>query len=76
MKVYELIKWLNSFEDQEATILVIRHTRGTSYHDQGGNAMEITFDPSLHSEYVDLRSTSDIPEDWKTNTLLLGVLND
>jgi hypothetical protein len=76
MKVHELVTWLNNLEDQDATVLVVRHTRGSSYYDQGGNAMEIPFDPTQHSEYVDLRNHPTIPDDWKTHTILLGVMND
>lgn len=55
MKVREMIEWLKTVEDQDADVLIVSHTSGTGYYDQGGNATEEEFNPVLHSEYVDMR---------------------
>lgn len=61
MKVRELVKWLAELEDQDATVEVVVHSRGTGYYDQGGNARVVAFDHQKHAAYVD-----------KSRTLLLG----
>lgn len=78
MKVKELAQWLSSFEDQDADILVVAHTSGTGYYDQGGNAMLVNFNPDLYVTYNDLRGNPYIkPTDSNYNrrTLVLGEID-
>ena len=78
MKVREMIEWLKTVEDQDADVLIVSHTRGTGYYDQGGNAEEAEFDPVLHSEYVDMRGNPHVPNGASyenKRTLLLGEIN-
>ena len=78
MKVKELVQWLAAFEDQEADVEVVSHTRGTSYYDQGGNASAAVFDPEKHATYTDLRGNPHIKPDapsYNARTLLLGELD-
>lgn len=76
MKVHELIAWLQGFEDQDAVVEVIVHTRGTGHYDQGGNVTQAPFNPEEHAEYVDMRGNPYTPEDapyYNSRTLLLGA---
>ncbi len=78
MKVRELIEWLSAFEDQDAEVEVVRHSSGTNYYEQGGTCSAVSFDPSKHTEYIDLRGNPFIKQDspcYNARTLLLGELN-
>ena len=78
MKVHELVKWLAAFKDQDADVLVVRHTNGTGYYDQGGNSTEVTFQPDKYAEYTDMRGNPHVPPGAtyeNSRTLLLGELN-
>jgi hypothetical protein len=78
MKVREFVQWLAAFHDQDADVEVVRHTRGTGYYDQGGNASAELFDPEKHAEYTDLRGNPHVAPGapWENaHTLLLGELN-
>lgn len=78
MKVRELIEWLSAFEDQDAEILVVEHTSGTGYYDQGGNACTAVFEPTQHAEYTDMRGNPYVPPGASyenSRTLLLGAIN-
>jgi hypothetical protein len=78
MKVKELVEWLAAFEDQDAEVEVVRHTHGSGYYDQGGNASSVPFDPASHVEYTDLRGNQFVKPDaphYNARTLLLGELN-
>ena len=78
MKVREMIEWLKTVEDQDADVLIVSHTSGTGYYDQGGNAVEAEFDPMLHTEYVDRRGNPHVPKGASyenKRTLLLGEIN-
>lgn len=66
MTVQEMIQWLSSFEDQDAEVEVVKHSRGTGYYDQGGTARVVAFDPQKHAIYADLQGN------W---TLLLGEID-
>lgn len=68
MKVREMIEWLKTVEDQDADGLIVSHTSGTGYYDQGGNAMEAEFDPVLHTEYVDMRGNPHVPMGLRMKT--------
>lgn len=74
MKVSALIEWLKT-QDQEAVVQVIRHTSGTGYYDQGGNACCEVFSPEL-SEYTSFKDEyfKSLPQ-YGTTQLLLGVNN-
>jgi hypothetical protein len=79
VKVSELIKWLEAFEDQDATVEVTFHTYGTGYYDQGGNATVVPFDPEKHTTYTDLRGNPRIAPGapgFGTHTLHLGGFNE
>lgn len=76
MTVREMIKWLKT-QDQGATVMVVKHTRGTGWDDQGGNATEVDFTPEI-SDYTDLRGIESITPDkpyYNQRTLLLGEFN-
>jgi len=76
MKVKELIAWLESFEDQDADVLIVEHHSGRGYYDQGGNAYEKEFDPTKHTEYTDFRGNQFVHpgSPWENQrTLLLGA---
>ena len=78
MKVHELAKWLAAFEDQDADVDIVSHTRGTGYYDQGGNARTVTFHPDKHAEYTDMRGNPHVPPGAtyeNSRTLLLGELD-
>jgi hypothetical protein len=78
MKVRELIQWLAAFEDQDATVEVVEHSRGTGYYDQGGSARVVPFAPDKHATYTDLRSNQFIKPDapyYEARTLLLGEVD-
>lgn len=78
MTVAEFIEWLKT-QDQEATVQVVRHTSGSGYYDQGGNATLVDFDPKQFAEYTDFRGSSFIhPGDplFDKRLLLLGAKND
>ena len=78
MKVSELAKWLQEFEDQDATVEVLHCAPGAPYYQQGGVTSSVEFDPSKHAEYIDLRGNQFVKADapYKgSRTLLLG-LND
>ena len=79
MTVKELAEWLKAFPDQDATVEVIVHERGTGYYDQGGNAHTEPFNPERHIEYTDMRGNQFVTPDkpyFNSRTLLLGVEND
>jgi hypothetical protein len=78
MKVKELVKWLASFEDQDAEVEVISHLCGSSYYDQGGTATTVPLDVEKHITYTDLRGNPFIDQNtpyYRSRTLLLGMLN-
>ncbi len=78
MKVRELIQWLGTFEDQDAEVEVVKHSRGTGYCDQGGNARVVAFDPEKHTTYTDLRGNPYVKPDapyYEARTLLLGEVD-
>jgi len=59
-------------------VKVIRHTSGTGYYDQGGNASTVPFDPVAHAEYTDMRGNQFVKPDapyYNARTLLLGEMN-
>jgi len=66
MTVQEMIQWLSSFEDQDAEVEVVKHSRGTGYYDQGGTARVVAFDPKKHAYYTNLQGN---------RTLLLGEID-
>lgn len=66
MTVQEMIQWLSSFEDQDAEVEVVKHSRGTGYYDQGGTARVVAFDPQKHAYYTNLQGN---------RTLLLGEID-
>jgi hypothetical protein len=77
MKVQELIEWLKDF-DQNADVMVVEHSYGGSYYDQGGTAYVVEFDPSVKDRFEYNPSiygaTWTYEVDTKGNaTLLLGV---
>ena len=75
MKVHELIKVLQEFEDQEADVFVIEHSSGDGYYDQGGNIKEAVFNKDEHLEYVDFRGNPHVKPDrecFNARTLLIG----
>jgi hypothetical protein len=79
MKVKELVEWLSAFGDQDADVEVVRHTNGSGYYDQGGNASQVKFDPAYHAEYTDMRGNQFVKPDaphYNARTLLLGAMND
>ena len=74
--VSDLIRWLQT-QDQGALVEVVQHTSGRGYYDQGGNATEVAFDPSL-TTYTDFRGNQFVKPDapyYNTRTLLLGETN-
>ncbi|MFN7756719.1 MAG: hypothetical protein ACK5RP_04570 [Betaproteobacteria bacterium] len=78
MKVRELIEWLAAFEDQDAEVEVVKHSSGTGYYDQGGNALQVRFDPENYTTYKDLRGNPHIKPDspyYNARTLLLGEID-
>jgi len=78
MKVFELIEWLNQFPDQEADVLIVEHSDGTGYYDQGGNAYEEEFNPEKHAEYIDMHGNPYVTPDksyYNKRTLLLGAMH-
>lgn len=78
MKVKELIEWLSAFEDQDAEVEIVRHTRSSGYYDQGGNASVEAFDPGKHIDYTDLRGNPHIAPgtpSYNSRTLLLGEID-
>lgn len=75
MKVHELVKWLQAFEDQDAEVQVLVHTSGTGYYDQGGNVSTEAFNPEEHAEYTDFRGNHLVKETesfFNGRFLLLG----
>lgn len=77
MNVKELAEWLQRFQDQDAEVLIVRHTCGTGCYDQGGNATEEPFDPD-YTEYTDFRGNQFVKPDapyFNRRYLLLGVYN-
>lgn len=44
MLVPEFIEWLKT-QDQTAEVMVLQHTTGSGYYDQGGWTSEVDFDP-------------------------------
>lgn len=78
MKVRELVEWLTAFEDQDAEVEIVKHTRGQNYYEQGGSAAAVAFDPKEHAEYTDLRGNPHIRPGapyYNARALLLGELN-
>lgn len=78
MKVREMIQWLAAFDDQDAEVEIVQHSRGTGYYDQGGNATTAVFDPEKHTTYTDLRGNPHITPDvsyYNARTLLLGEID-
>jgi putative lipoic acid-binding regulatory protein len=78
MTVSELIQWLQQFPDQGAEVEVIRHSSDGGYYCQGGTVSVVSFDPSVHAEYTDLRDNPHVkPTDkyFGQRTLLLGGFN-
>ena len=78
MKVRELIQWLATFEDQDADVEVVEHSRGTGYYDQGGTARVVAFDPEKHTTYTDLRGNQFVKPEaphYEARTLLLGEVD-
>ena len=78
MKVREMAKWLAEFEDQDADVEVVRHTSGSGFYDQGGNASLVLFDPARHAGYTDMRGNPHVPAGAlyeNARTLLLGELD-
>lgn len=75
MKVHELIKWLQTFEDQDAIVKVLHNEGGGGYYAQGGVTKEVIFDPAKHCEYTDLRGNAFARKYayWDVRTLLLGI---
>ena len=77
MTVKELAEWLLAFKDQDATVLVVEHSSGTGYYDQGGTATTVNFAPSQHAEYIDFRGNKFVaagsPHE-NARTLLLGEI--
>jgi hypothetical protein len=71
MTVAEFIVWLQT-QDQEATVQVVRHTSGTGYEDQGGNAEVMDFTVDEIAPYTHLY---DAYTDMTQRTLLLGEIN-
>lgn len=55
MKVHELIAWLQDFEDQEATVMVLHCEESGSPYGQGGITRSVVFNPGKHVERTDLR---------------------
>jgi hypothetical protein len=74
MNVRELAQWLSAFEDQDAEIEVVQHSRGTGYYDQGGTASVVAFDPGRHVTYTDLRGNP-YARGEEVRTLLLGEVD-
>jgi hypothetical protein len=77
MKVKELAQWLLAFEDQDADVMVIKHTRGSGHYDQGGTVGVVPLDADVIT-YTDLRGNPFAKEDSPyhgSHTLLLGELN-
>lgn len=76
MTVAQLIEFLKT-QDQDAEVLIVEHTDGKGYYDQGGNADEVPFNPEKHVERSDLRDNPFAKGTAveNTNTLLLGLLN-
>lgn len=76
MTVKELATWLAAFHDQDATVEVVCHSRGTGW--DGDTAKSRSFDPEKHVDYTDFRGNKLVRPDapWaNTRTLLLGELN-
>lgn len=71
MKVRELIQWLAAFEDQDAEVVVVEHSRGLGYYDQGGTVRTVPFDPQKHTTYH-MQVVSKV---GVSRTLLLGEIN-
>lgn len=80
MLVSEMIEWLKTMP-YGATVEVVRHTRGSTYYDQGGNASTVEF-----TNEEDYRSSDHLYVYGKTfelytdpsgkQTLTLGKLNE
>ena len=78
MKVKELVQWLSSFEDQDAEVEVVQHSRGSDHYEQGGTASVVKFDPLRHTDYTDMRGNPHVKPDasyYNARTLLLGEMN-
>ena len=74
MTVREMIAYLESFEDQDATVQVVVFDEGRGY--DSGSAREVDFVPSEHAEYTDLRGNPWVAEDAPYRDrrfLVLGV---
>ena len=77
MKVHQLIKLLQEFEDQDAEVEVIEHSDVSGYYEQGGRCKEVAFNKDEHFEYTDMRGNKFVkPESKHFNrrTLLLGAM--
>jgi hypothetical protein len=78
VKVRELIKWLQAFEDQDADVAVVEHSSGSNVYEQGGSVVQAEFDPAVHVEYSDMRGNQFVPPSAPyadKRTLLLGAFN-
>lgn len=75
MKVRDFVKLLSEFHDQDAEVLVVHHTSGSGWYEQGGSVKERYFDPEMHLEYNDLRGNPSISPDcsyYNSHELLIG----
>jgi len=65
MTVAEFAAWLLELPDQEATVMVVKHSQSSSRYGQGGTVEEVEFnpEPGKDSEYS---GTFDYT-DWRTN---------
>lgn len=73
MKVAEFIEWLKT-QPQDAEVLVISHTSGSGYYDQGGNIEIVDFNPeeSAPGRYDQTFELDDFSGDSFKNSKLYG----
>lgn len=75
MKVWQFVKLLQQFHDQDAEVIVVEHFNGKSVYDQGGNCEQVHIDPETHLEYTDFRGNpfmSKSSHHFNKRTLLIG----
>lgn len=73
MKVAEFIEWLKT-QPQDAEVMVISHTSGSSYYDQGGNIQVVAFNPeeSAPGKYDPTFELDDFSRDSFKNSPFYG----
>lgn len=78
MKVKELIKWLEDFEDQDAEVIVVEHHDSSNYEMQGGYVYKVPFISNIHSEYINFKGEKWVKKDstnYNKSFLFLGAIN-